>query len=108
MATRYVLVCQNVDCKARGSEDLMKEIGSRVKEKGCEDLEVKPYMCFGACHEGPNIVLYPDRIWYAGVKKEDLNDIVDNIGGGPGVSRLDKIDSSLKELIFQLLDAGLF
>jgi (2Fe-2S) ferredoxin len=108
MAARYVLVCQNVDCKSRGSEELMKEIDSSVKEKGCADIEVKPYMCFGACHEGPNIVLYPERTWYAGVKKEDLNDIVANIQGGPKIERLDKIDASLKELIFQLLDAGLF
>ena len=108
MTTRYVLVCQNVDCKARGSDELMKVIDSRVKEKGTPDVEVKAYMCFGACHEGPNIVLYPERTWYASVKKEDLNDIVANIEGGPKVERLDKIDASLKELIFQLLDAGLF
>lgn len=108
MASRYVFVCLNVDCKSRGSEELMKEIDKRVKEKGLTDVEVKPYMCFGACHEGPNIVLYPEKTWYAGVKQDDLNDLVASVEGGPKVDRLDKIDSSLKELIFQLLDAGLF
>jgi (2Fe-2S) ferredoxin len=100
------LVCQNVDCKTRGAEELMKELGKGVAEKGLSDVEVRPYMCFGACQEGPNIVLYPKKSWYAGVKKEDLKDIVDHLAGGPDVKRLDKIDSSLKELIYQLLDTG--
>ncbi len=102
------LVCQNVDCKSRGAEDLMKELGKRVVERGLKDVEVRPYMCFGACQDGPNIVLYPEKSWYAGVKMEDLNDITDHLAGGPNVKRLDKIDSSLKELIYQLLDTGVF
>jgi len=102
------LVCQNVDCKNRGSEALMKELGKRVVEKGLKDVEVRPYMCFGACQDGPNIVLYPEKSWYAGVKTEDLDDITGHLAGGPHVKRLDKIDSSLKELIYQLLDTGVF
>jgi (2Fe-2S) ferredoxin len=95
-----------VDCKTRGAEELMKELDKVVSDKGLTDVEVRPYMCFGACQDGPNIVLYPDKSWYAGVKKEDLKDIVDHLAGGPDVKRLDKIDPSLKELIYQLLDTG--
>lgn len=102
------LVCQNVDCKIRGSEGIIKELDKRVAERGLADVEVRPYMCFGACQEGPNIVLYPEKSWYAGVKMEDLNDIVDHLAGGPQVKRLDTIDASLKELIYQLLDTGVF
>lgn len=105
---RICLICQNVDCKNRGSEEIMKELEKRVTEKGLTDLEVKPYICFGACQEGPNIVLYPEKSWYAGVKMEDLNEILDHLAGGPNVKRLDTIDVSLKELIYQLLDTGVF
>jgi hypothetical protein len=42
------------------------------------------------------------------VKPEDLDDIVKHLAGGPHVQRLDTIDSSLKELIYQLLDTGIF
>ncbi|MBI2179388.1 MAG: (2Fe-2S) ferredoxin domain-containing protein [Deltaproteobacteria bacterium] len=62
---RICLVCQNIDCKSRGSEQLMKEFQKRVAARGLTDVEVKPYMCFGACQEGPNIVLYPEKNWYA-------------------------------------------
>ena len=102
------LVCQNVDCKSRGSEEIMKLLNEKVAEKGLADVEVKPYMCFGACQDGPNIVLYPEKSWYAGVKPGDLNDIVGHLAGGPDVKRLDKIDPSLKDLIYQLLDTGVF
>ena len=49
-----------------------------------------------------------DKCWYAGVKKEDVDEIVEHLAGGPHVDRLDKIDPSLKELIYQLLDTGVF
>ena len=102
------LVCQNIDCKSRGSEPLMAELQKRIAANGLKDVEVKSYMCFGACQEGPNIVLYPEKSWYAHVKPEDLDDIVKHLAGGPHVQRLDTIDSSLKELIYQLLDTGIF
>jgi (2Fe-2S) ferredoxin len=105
---RACLVCQNVDCKTRGSEQLMAELEKKVTAKGLMDVEVKPYMCFGACQEGPNIVLYPEKSWYAGVKTQDLDEIAEHLAGGPNVQRLDTIDSSLKELIYQLLDTGIF
>ena len=100
-------VCQNVDCQERGSEELMKEITAQVAEKSI-DAEVKPYICFGGCDFGPNIVVHPQKNWYAGVKKEDLPEIVNSLAGGPPVKRLDTIDGSLKEVVYQLLDAGVF
>ncbi len=86
----------------------MKEMQERVEAEGLDDVEVRSYMCFGACQEGPNMVVYPDKCWYAGVKSEDVDDVVAYLAGGPQVDRLDKIDPSLKELIYQLLDTGVF
>ena len=105
---RICLVCQNIDCKTRGSDRVMTELESKVAAKGLTDVEVKPYMCFGACQEGPNVVLYPEKSWYAGVKVDDLDEITEHLAGGPHVQRLDTIDASLKELIYQLLDTGVF
>jgi len=107
MSCTYVLVCQNEDCKQRGSVELFEKLNEKLKASG--DVEVKPYMCFGGCQAGPNIVLYPQKVWYAGVKREDLDDIAAHAQGGPTVERLTSgIDPSLKDLIYQLLDAGLF
>lgn len=98
-------VCQNIDCQQRGSEALMKELTEMVAAKGA-DAEVKPYICFGGCDFGPNIVVHPQKQWYAGVKKEDLPEIVNSLTGGPAVTRLDTMDPSLKEIIYSLLDSG--
>jgi NADP-reducing hydrogenase subunit HndC len=100
-------VCQNDDCKSRGSGALLDELVKKVAAQSL-DVEVKPYLCFGGCDVGPNIVIYPRKIWYAGVKKEDLPEIVDSLAGGAVVSRLDTIDGSLKEMIYSLLDTGVF
>jgi len=98
-------VCQNVDCQSRGSEPLMKELAEKVTARSL-DVEVKSYICFGGCEHGPNIVIHPQKVWYAGVKKDDLPEILEFLAGGPPVDRLDTIDPALKDIIFSLLDTG--
>src|SRR5215210_8196785 len=97
----YVLVCQNVDCLARGAGQLIEQLQTRLAD--CGTCDVRPYMCFGACQDGPNIVLYPERVWYAGVKESDVEAIAQHAQGGQPVTRLeDSVDPSLKTLIFEL------
>jgi len=55
-------VCQNVDCQSRGSEQLMNELTEKVAARSL-DAEVKPYICFGGCDFGPNIVIHPQKNW---------------------------------------------
>ena len=81
--THYVLVCQNVDCLARGAGKLLTQLEEQLGPT--ESCEVKPYMCFGACQDGPNIVLYPERVWYAGVKEGDVEAIAAHAKGGEPV-----------------------
>ncbi len=105
----HVLVCTNLDCQARGSEQILAALQQRVAEEGLADVTVKSYLCFGGCQQGPNIVLYPQRTWYAGVHKDDVEEIIKHLKGGPIVSRLTgKVDAPTEELIFQLLDTGLY
>jgi (2Fe-2S) ferredoxin len=107
MACTYVLVCQNEDCKQRGSGGLLDELTEKLKSSS--DVEVRPYMCFGGCQAGPNIVLYPQKVWYSGVSQRDVDAIAAHARGGQAVERLTHgVDEPLKDLIYQLLDAGLF
>jgi len=103
---RLVFVCQNVDCRVRKATETMELLKKDLA--GDEDIEVRPYMCFGACHEGPNVVIYPDKAWFAHVKPELVRDVVAYLKGGDAPRELDTIDPGLKEMIFQLLDAGLY
>jgi (2Fe-2S) ferredoxin len=107
MACKYVLVCQNEDCKSRGSGVLLEKLKEKLDP--AREVEVKPYMCFGGCGAGPNIVLYPQKVWYSGVQAGDVEEIATHASGGPEVERLTHgVDQSLKDLIYQLLDAGLY
>src|ERR1043166_4408962 len=74
-------VCQNIDCKSRGSEQIMNELSKQVAARSI-DAEVTSYLCFGGCEHGPNIVVYPQKNWYAGVNPEDVPDIIDSLSGG--------------------------
>jgi (2Fe-2S) ferredoxin len=104
--SRFVLICQNVDCLARGAKEVMSELEQRLADQ--EGVEVKPYMCFGACQDGPNVVIYPDRTFYSHVTPADVEEVAAHARGGPPVTRLEEgVDPSLKSLIFELLDAGL-
>jgi (2Fe-2S) ferredoxin len=107
---KYVLICMNVDCRTKGADQVMARLQERLQNNGCGDVELRPYMCFGGCHDGPNVVMYPDKVWYSGVKAEDADKIVDNhLKKGEPVSALTgKIDKGLEEMIYQLLDSGIF
>jgi sirohydrochlorin cobaltochelatase len=110
-AGKIVFVCMNVDCRARGSNKVFERLHSRLGSNGCcPNVEVRQYMCFGGCHDGPNVVVYPDKVWYAGVKEEDADKIVDqHLKQGETVTALTgKIDKDLEEIIFQLLDSGIY
>ena len=88
---------------------MLAELQEQALARGLSDVEVKSYLCFGGCAHGPNLVVYPQKVWYAGVKKEDAGEILDAASRGGTVTRLTgKVDKETQELIYQLLDTGLF
>lgn len=38
--------------------------------------------CLGPCFDGPNAVVYPDGVWYAGLSPDDAAAIVDHLVDG--------------------------
>lgn len=45
--------------------------------------------CLGPCFDGPNLVVYPDGVWYAGVTADDVPELVaEHLLGGRPVGRL--------------------
>ncbi len=105
---RHILVCNNVDCLGRGGQQVFETLHGRVTEAGLDDVEVTQYPCFGGCEYGPNIVFYPDKVFYSGVKPQDVDELMAHVCGGAPVERLTGIvDPQIEELIFELLDAGL-
>lgn len=112
---KYVFVCTNVDCRSRGAGKVLERLESRLQANGngsppCPNVEVRQYMCFGGCHDGPNVVIYPDKVWYGGVKEEDADAIVEQhlMKGKTVTSLTGKVGKDLETLIYQLLDSGIY
>ena len=105
---RTVLVCVNVDCKERGSEDVLAEFYARQDAGEIDDVDVQEYLCFSACKKGPNVVCVEDQVWYCGVQPTDVDDIVKAIQDGTVVERLTEGNTkTLRNYIFTVLEAGL-
>lgn len=102
-----LLVCQNVDCKSRGSTQILQQLEEAFKDN--EQVEVKTYMCFGTCQDAPNVVVYPQRDWYSGIQMSDVAEIIEAVRRGERIERIcDKVDRDARELIYNLLDAGIY
>lgn len=105
--TERIFVCDNVDCAQRGSMDVLEELQNRLDAEGIE-VEVCPYTCFSGCQIGPNIALLPERVWYAGVTTDDVDEIVEcHLKGGQTIARLtEKVDQPAKRMIMNVLETG--
>src|SRR5208282_2785207 len=64
-------------CPARGSAATIEALRKEVAARGLLD-EVQITTCgsLGACERGPNLVVYPDGVWYSGVRAEDVPELV--------------------------------
>ncbi len=84
--TRHIFVCRNFrdpatgknSCEARGAEKVFEEFKRLRAEAGIvNETKLTKVKCFGKCDHGPNAVVYPDNIWYCGLKPEDVREIVE-------------------------------
>jgi len=41
----------------------------RVSQSGCQDR----------CEQGPNIMVFPDNVWFSGVEEKDLDGLLDTV-----------------------------
>ena len=95
---RHVFVCTNrrpeggrPACGGRGGVELAvalrHEVASRPELWGL--VAVTACDCLGPCFDGPNVVIYPEGVWYAGVSASDARELTDeHLDGGRVVDRL--------------------
>src|SRR5262249_24661368 len=95
---RHVFVCTNVRppgsprgcCAEKGSENLRGLFKKLLKARGlAADIRANTAGCLDTCEAGPSVVVYPEGVWYGGVKPEDVPEIVEkHLVGGTPVERL--------------------
>jgi len=75
---KHVLVCGNVDCSDKGSLPLIENLRREIKSKDCQKKYlVTKTSCMGRCGEGPNVIVYPDGIFYRDVEAKDAAELVE-------------------------------
>ena len=58
------------------TEGLMKRLKQRVAEAGLRDeVRINRAGCLNQCGHGPNVVVYPDDVWYCGVQIDDADEL---------------------------------
>ncbi len=94
--THHIFVCFSERCAARGGEALLGEFKRRIKEGLLEGVRLSRTGCLKLCREtdvtgenSPGVIIYPEGAWYARVKVDDIDEIVEShIKGNRVVERL--------------------
>jgi (2Fe-2S) ferredoxin len=74
-----ILVCASTGCISGRSMDVIKRFEQKIKEVGLQArADVVPTGCHGLCEMGPVVIIYPQGAFYAKVKVEDVDRIVDS------------------------------
>jgi len=83
-------------CSANGSPKVVERLRAEVVRQGLADrVQVTTCGSLGLCDRGPNMVVYPDGIWYSGVKPDDVAEIVsEHLARGQVVARLANRDEA--------------
>ena len=80
---KILFVCTNVRdggeacCGKRDSAAIREQLKQQVKARGLAGrIRVSQSGCQDRCAQGPNVMVFPDNVWYAGVTVTDVPRII--------------------------------
>ncbi|MFA5805015.1 MAG: (2Fe-2S) ferredoxin domain-containing protein [Melioribacteraceae bacterium] len=82
---KHIFICENKReaghpkgcCADKGSVEIRELFKKRLKELGLNTkVRANSSGCLDACAFGPSVVVYPEQIWYGGIKIEDVEEII--------------------------------
>lgn len=84
---KHIFVCTNqrtadaprVSCGEAHGLELIAEFKKQINDKKLPvKVRTQKCGCLDVCEKGPNVVVYPDAVFYGGVKKENIAEIVNS------------------------------
>ena len=84
---RHIFVCCNQReagsprgcCDPAGEAKLQKAFKEALRARGLKGrVRANKAGCLDQCEHGPNVVVYPEQVWYGGVCLEDVDEIVES------------------------------
>jgi len=95
---KHIFVCINQrpagyprgSCDSSGTGELQWIFKQKLAARGLKHkVRANKAGCLDQCEHGPNVVVYPDGVWYGRVTAEDVDEIIEShILGGKPVERL--------------------
>ena len=86
---KHILVCHGTGCTSSKSPKIIENFRKILEEKGITNVRVIQTGCFGLCAKGPIVIIRPEDTFYAMVKPEDCEEIIQtHIIEGNRVERL--------------------
>lgn len=86
---KHILVCHGTGCTSSKSPQILENFRKILEEKRIENVRVIKTGCFGLCAKGPIVIIRPEDTFYAMVKSEDCEEIIQkHIIEGEKVERL--------------------
>ena len=86
---KHILVCRGTGCTSSKSPKIIENFRRIIQEKNIPNVRVIQTGCFGLCAKGPIVIIRPEETFYAHVKPEDCEEIIDShICNGKKVERL--------------------
>lgn len=95
---KHIFFCTNQKisgkkcCQDASANELCRYAKGRLQEMGVhgkDKFRVNTAGCLGRCSVGPNVLIYPDDIWYTYASTEDIDEIIDrHLLNGEVVERL--------------------
>jgi len=86
---KHILICHGTGCTSSKSPEILKRFRELLKEKNIDNVRVIQTGCFGLCAKGPIVIIRPEDTFYAMVKPEDCEEIIEkHIQNGEIVERL--------------------
>ena len=93
----HIFMCTNVRpeghprgcCSAGGSEKLCGYMRERARQMDIENNRCNASGCLERCELGPNMVIYPEGVWYHYETTQDIDEILEtHVKNGSRVARL--------------------
>ena len=100
---KHILVCHGTGCTSSKSPKIIENFRRIIEEKKIENVRVIQTGCFGLCAKGPIVIIRPEDTFYAMVKPEDCEEIINtHILEGKIVERL--LCKDIDNTVVQRLD----
>ena len=73
---KHILVCGGTGCTSSKSPVIIEKLNNLIKENNLTNVKVIQTGCFGLCAKGPIVIVRPEDVFYALVKVDDVEDII--------------------------------